>query len=124
MKSNRRNFIKYSGLTGISLAGAGMINSYGAGKTAEELTHGNKPHKQLFNMSGYAATKLETVRIGFIGLGNRGPAALERMKILLEPWSKLYRNYKISGKEKFQNNCNDKLTEIQWKSGGLLSNEM
>ncbi len=59
-----------------------MISSYGAGKTAEELTHGNKPHKQLFNMSGYAAPKLETVRIGFIGLGNRGPAAVERMKII------------------------------------------
>ncbi len=33
----------------------------------------------VFNMSGYAAPKLETVRIGFIGLGNRGPAADERM---------------------------------------------
>ena len=31
-------------------------------------------------MSGYAAPKLETVRIGFIGLGNRGPAAVERMR--------------------------------------------
>lgn len=30
-------------------------------------------------MSGYAAPALETVRIGFIGLGNRGPAAVIRM---------------------------------------------
>ncbi|MEJ7682353.1 MAG: Gfo/Idh/MocA family oxidoreductase [Segetibacter sp.] len=30
-------------------------------------------------MSGYAAPKIETVRIGFIGLGNRGPGAVERM---------------------------------------------
>jgi len=35
---------------------------------------------QKFNMSGYAAPKLETVRIGFIGLGNRGPGAVGRMK--------------------------------------------
>lgn len=30
-------------------------------------------------MSGFAAPKLETVRIGFIGLGNRGPYAVERI---------------------------------------------
>src|SRR3546814_17137446 len=30
-------------------------------------------------MSGYAAPKLETVRIGFIGLGQRGPGAVNRM---------------------------------------------
>ena len=32
-----------------------------------------KKHNQRFNMSGYAAPKLQTVRAGFIGLGNRGP---------------------------------------------------
>ena len=31
-------------------------------------------------MSGYAAPKLDVVRIGFIGLGNRGPAAVDRMR--------------------------------------------
>jgi hypothetical protein len=36
-------------------------------------------HKQSFNMSGYAAPPLEKVRIGFIGLGMRGPGAVERM---------------------------------------------
>ena len=30
-------------------------------------------------MSGYAAPKLEKVRIGFVGLGNRGPGAVKRM---------------------------------------------
>src|SRR5690606_10959110 len=30
-------------------------------------------------MSGYAAPKMETVRIGFIGLGMRGPGAVNRM---------------------------------------------
>ena len=30
-------------------------------------------------MSGYAAPKIDVVRIGFIGLGNRGPGAVERM---------------------------------------------
>lgn len=33
-------------------------------------------------MSGYSAPKLEVVRIGFIGLGNRGPAHLAQVSIL------------------------------------------
>ena len=34
---------------------------------------------QHFNMSGYAAPKIETVRIGVIGLGQRGPAHVKTM---------------------------------------------
>ena len=80
MKSNRRNFIKCSGLTGVGLAAANMMKSYGAETSDAVLNLANKTHKQLFNMSGYAAPKLDTVRIGFIGLGNRGPGAVERMR--------------------------------------------
>jgi predicted dehydrogenase len=74
MKSNRRNFIKLSGLTGVSIAGGNIA-------TALANEAGNQPDgpDQHFNMSGFAAPKLETVRIGFIGLGNRGPGAVERM---------------------------------------------
>ena len=32
-----------------------------------------------FNMSGYRAPKIPTVRIGFVGLGMRGPGAVKRM---------------------------------------------
>ena len=35
-----------------------------------------------FNMSGYAAPPIETVRIGIIGLGMRGPGAVRRMSFL------------------------------------------
>jgi hypothetical protein len=78
MNSNRRNFLRQS------LVGAGMV---AAGLTGHaELLSGesgakgkvNAP-KQRFNMSGYAAPKIEKVRIGFVGLGNRGPGAVERM---------------------------------------------
>src|SRR5215210_407909 len=78
MKSNRRNFIKLSGLAGVSIAGGNIA-------TALANEAGNKPDgldkkpDQHFNMSGFAAPKIETVRIGFIGLGNRGPGAVERM---------------------------------------------
>jgi predicted dehydrogenase len=75
MKSNRREFIKRSGLTGIGLAGGAVLKSY-ANSSEYALPATNREH---FNMSGYAAPKLETVRIGFIGLGNRGPDAVARM---------------------------------------------
>lgn len=78
MKQNRRNFLKVSGLTGIGIAGAGMSGSYAMQPTMQTMN----TQSQKFNMSGYAAPKLDTVRIGFIGLGNRGPAAVERMSII------------------------------------------
>jgi predicted dehydrogenase len=74
MKSNRRNFIRYSGLTGIGIAGAAVL------RAGEELpAYFPAVNANHFNMCGYAAPKIEAVRIGFIGLGNRGPAAVERM---------------------------------------------
>ena len=38
--------------------------------------------KQNFNMCGYAAPKLDTVRIGVVGLGMRGPGAVERLSVI------------------------------------------
>lgn len=74
MKSNRRNFLRISGLTGIGFAGAGVVR-------ANESLYYSIPtlEQDHFNMCGYTAPKMDTVRIGFIGLGNRGPAAVERM---------------------------------------------
>jgi predicted dehydrogenase len=57
------------------MVGPAIIKSY-AETVQEPITKTGVPH---FNMSGYAAPKIDTVRIGFIGLGNRGPAAVERM---------------------------------------------
>src|SRR5690606_12340697 len=38
--------------------------------------------RSQFNMCGYAAPPLENVRIGFIGVGNRGSAAVQRMSYI------------------------------------------
>lgn len=84
MSNNRRDFLKLSGLAGIGLVGAGMPGVAGAagiagsnGNLLEQVKRSSR--QQRFNMSGYAAPKIETVRIGFIGLGQRGPGAVNRM---------------------------------------------
>ena len=75
MSTSRREFLKISGLTGMGLASTSVLKGYDHLQEGK----GKKPAPPHFNMSGYAAPKIETVRIGFIGLGNRGPAAVERM---------------------------------------------
>jgi predicted dehydrogenase len=90
MKSNRRNFLKLSGLAGASLVGSRILASC---KSEPEKTTAvsemddirvlsEKKHNQKFNMSGYAAPKLETVRVGFVGLGSRGPGHVNNMALL------------------------------------------
>src|SRR5690606_6266169 len=76
--SNRRNFLKQSligsGIIATGLAGnASVIQNFSLNSTSE------KTSAQSFNMSGYAAPKLDKVRIGFIGMGSRGPGAVDRM---------------------------------------------
>ena len=70
MANNRRDFLKMSGLTGLGMAAR-------LDRIREEA--GMTPPAQRFNMSGYAAPKLDVVRIGFVGIGNRGYGAVERM---------------------------------------------
>jgi hypothetical protein len=84
MKTNRRNFLRTA-----AVAGAGTITAAGIASCTRRETSTETlaeiraavmaSHKQNFNMSGYAAPPLEKVRIGFIGLGMRGPGAVERM---------------------------------------------
>jgi len=81
MKNNRREFLKLTGLAGASIASAGLLSGFtnpndlkSNQQNAQNILSG-----QGFNMSGYAAPKLDTVRVGFIGLGNRGTAAVFRI---------------------------------------------
>lgn len=88
-KTNRRNFLKIAGLTG-----AGALSSVrcsdpsngltedggGAGrKYKKRIRKIEKNHVQRFNMSGYAAPAIDNVRVGIIGLGNRGPTYIRTM---------------------------------------------
>lgn len=80
MNSNRRNFIKTSVFgAGLIASGLSACTSAQNEKVKEQAV---KKHTQRFNMCGYAAPKLDKVRIGFVGLGNRGPGAVERMSYI------------------------------------------
>ncbi len=74
MKSNRRDFLK------TTIIGAG-ISTFGLASCVNEKSPGikQKKHTQRFNMSGYGAPKIDRVRVGFVGLGMRGPGAVSRM---------------------------------------------
>lgn len=86
MKNNRRDFIKLTvpAVAGITATMAGITPGFAGSllevKTLESLSKiPDNLLKQKFNMSGYSAPKLETVRIAFLGTGNRGSAAVQRI---------------------------------------------
>ncbi|MGV8136081.1 MAG: Gfo/Idh/MocA family protein [Mangrovibacterium sp.] len=78
MTTDRRNFLRNT------LLGTGMLAT---GLADSNLTFGSEQKKihnpkQIFNMSGYAAPKLDKIRIGIVGLGMRGPGVVERMSYI------------------------------------------
>lgn len=74
MENNRRDFLKLSGLTAVGMTQKWSVKDSDMAKAPASVAP-----KQVFNMSGYAAPKLDVVRIGFIGLGNRGSGAITRV---------------------------------------------
>ncbi|GLU52082.1 Gfo/Idh/MocA family protein [Dyadobacter frigoris] len=83
---DKRKFLKLTGLGSFGLVGAGLEPSHALEKKGSDHSKirqtSTNPHKQKFNMSGYAAPKIDTVRIGYIGLGNRGGGAIQRIVFL------------------------------------------
>ena len=84
MANNRRDFLKLAGLlsTGIAL---GPFNGFSRQEhkilnRRVRSSEGKEPSK--FNMCGYRAPRLDVVRIGFVGLGNRGAAAVPRINFI------------------------------------------
>ncbi len=81
MASDRRKFLRQT-LVGSGLLITGLSgNANTLYKDLSRTHNGNNP-SQKSNMSGYAAPKLDKVRIGFVGLGQRGPGAVERMSYI------------------------------------------
>lgn len=71
----KRDFLKLAGLTGLGLTNAGFV----AGNDLPRQHSVSNSSGQTFNMSGYAAPRIDTVRIAYIGLGNRGGGAVKRI---------------------------------------------
>lgn len=81
MKENRRNFLKQVTLGSIGLGLNYSLHAEESPDRSKNLSDIGKG-KQHFNMCGYQAPKLDTVRVGFIGIGNRGYANLNQMTYL------------------------------------------
>lgn len=74
----RREFLKSTGLVGLGLFGAGSTLASEFEALPLQAKRGVN-RIQSFNMSGFAAPKINTVRIGIVGLGMRGPGAVDRL---------------------------------------------
>src|SRR5688500_3452292 len=86
MKSNRRKFLLNlslgAGAVSIGLPGLASFRQ-ARGETNEENNNELRGYgKQNFIMCGYAAPNIDKVRIGFVGLGMRGPGAVQRMSVI------------------------------------------
>jgi len=76
-RSNRRDFLKTT-LIGTGLTSLGFSSCLNEGDT-KKLISKKVSSVQQFNMCGFGAPKIDTVRIGIIGLGNRGTGAVHRL---------------------------------------------
>jgi len=85
MSTNRRKFIRNISLGAGTLAAGipSLANAFDAA-TDEQLNRSKEfeKGKQRFNMCGYAAPKLDVVRVAVIGLGMRGGDAVGRLSYI------------------------------------------
>ena len=85
MNTNRRSFLKNIGLGAGVIASTPLMASTGRfedEKLREIRISAERNPAMNFNMCGYAAPKLDKVRIGFVGIGDRGSDAVERMTFI------------------------------------------
>ena len=84
MSTNRRKFIQQIALGGTALASGLPAMSQDIATTDAEMEKSKSQisRGQRFNMCGYAAPKLDVVRIGIVGLGMRGSDAVERLSYI------------------------------------------
>jgi len=84
MKTDRRSFLRTAAIAGAGAAAAASLTGCKKGEIETGLMQevkaaAEKEHTQRFNMSGYAAPAIGNLRVGIIGLGMRGPGAVERL---------------------------------------------
>lgn len=86
MKTNRRDFLKAASFAGAGAVAGGLMPGYDPKEPKSKLNSilesVKKTHTRRFNMSGYDAPPLPVVRVGFIGLGDRGSGAVQRLSYI------------------------------------------
>src|ERR1035437_7268550 len=86
MTTNRRNFLKTTTFAGARAMASGLVSRCAPEQHelnfAPILESVKKSHARKFNMSGYAAPAIPVVRVGIIGLGDRGSDAVERLSYI------------------------------------------
>ena len=84
MSTNRRNFLRNLAV-GSGVLATGIPSFAKVIGTSDEQMDRSiyvENNGQRFNMSGYAAPKIPTVRVGVVGLGMRGSEAVERLSYI------------------------------------------
>lgn len=80
MRISRREFLVTTGLTTAGTLAASTLRN-GSPTSASTVTgSAAATRKQAFNMCGYAAPKLERIRVGVVGIGSRGSSAVRRLR--------------------------------------------
>ena len=84
MENKRRQFLRRLAVGGGALVTGMPAWASITGTTDEEISRSQHRENQeaRFNMCGYAAPKIETVRVAIIGLGMRGSDAVERLSYI------------------------------------------
>jgi len=80
MEKKRRDFIKTGSLLGLgALLKPSKLFASSENIAQENVSPVVDKNRPVFNMCGYSAPKIDNVRIGFVGVGTRGQAAVYRM---------------------------------------------
>ena len=82
MSTPRRNFIRTMAVGSSVLASSLPLFAKAPSEEETERSNQQAAQKPVFNMCGYAAPKLEVVRIGIIGIGMRGSDAVGRLSYI------------------------------------------
>jgi predicted dehydrogenase len=87
MKSSRRDFLKTATIAGAGAVAGTMLTGFKSDKETKSklaaiLASSKRNHSQRFNMSGYAAPAIPLVRIGIVGLGDRGSDSAQRLSYI------------------------------------------
>lgn len=82
MSTQRRDFLRQLAVGGTALATGLPVIAHASSDEEIEQSAQYEKKQPRFNMCGYAAPKLEIVRIGIIGIGMRGSDAVARLSYI------------------------------------------